>query len=46
MLRAQMLSDLKGFGVSAGLYHAVASMYQNNTSRVLTSVAGVSSSSF
>ena len=41
-----MLSDLKGFGVSAGLYHAVASMYQHNTSRVLTSVAGVNSPSY
>ena len=46
MLRAQMLSDLKGFGVSAGLFHAVASMYQHNTSRILTSDAGITSSSY
>ena len=46
MNRAQMLNDLKGLGVSEGLYHAIASMYQHNKSKILTSTPGETSSSY
>ena len=36
MLRTQMLQDLKDLGAGENLYNAIACMYENNTSTILT----------
>ena len=46
MLRAQMLNDLHDLGVDESLFHAIASMYTGNRSRILTSRPGVMSSEY
>ena len=46
MLRAQMLNDLHELGVDESLFHAIASMYTGNRSRILTSRPGVMSSEY
>ena len=46
MLRTQMLQGVKDFGASGNLYHAIACMYEDNTSTILTSQTGVTSAPY
>ena len=46
MNRAQMLHELKQLGVGNNLFHAIASMYEDNRSQVLTSEDGVTSTEY